>query len=1026
MPQALTPLGRQLRLVLANLPLSSPNARLENFKRGQDWHGIRSYHVATSHGQAAPAAVAATHTVDTYNDPGKHPAPAQRNRTVPSRTIMRKRRRRDYLTEALENSDAPEIVPAAAHRKHDISHLNVKSRNGQKKWHIDDERHAGDWMPVLASTKELRLERITANVVQHEEERRSRRTPQREELFKLATWEAEYLQSKGYTFEDVSLWASIVSERDSHRAVERLAAHNDEGRIVPIFVLLYLLRRPHLNARTLRVLLRQMPVYTHRYNSSERGLHIDETTLMVLFTRSLRHAREKWPRAIPAITGMFLDCIARVFGSSDSFTRTRMANMTHALNRAMHLIALPTSAEPYKEAYDQERALVRVLSFMVAQRPPLQLNREGYRAVIRVQLAQKKTPREQQWAELKALSWPPWKQERTAMDALITPEEHGLSRAGDTLRRMREAGYEPQGWEQVAQVLAGWDVDRTPTVQQRAVFYTRVHRSEQKSSVWAARITTTRTAQEAWAAYLAFEETGLESSEGVLLAIAQKLYQEERRARAGLAMRDQEPQRDDGIEPALPGEKVENEPLPPSTHLYTYTRRPIPSIEEFYRELVAKHVYPRGHLLGFLIANAASLQLGIEYLRSGVRHHPEIISILYPKRSEGLSSIPQSVFAGLIKLLTRFANVPLTKVLGQRWLLEWRSVHSAPTMGHEQSKHELNPQHTLVFALQLLNHRRSTKLMLWSNFLQALSHDATLQSLRFLSDPQSRHAVEGGLAQTFVAARSSIWANRLAWRVQSIMQDLQVDLDAWSFQAICIAEENVVVSCWKALKYDVNETSHEADKNISDDEQSMIVRAANAIIDSNNRANRLRRGFSALVGDDDDFGGRAVHKSVMDLPKLLTVPSAAILHAYIRSLGWRGDHQGLLLLVEWMVEHRSELAEQRARDRNGERLMRRAIIALRVFLERAWLVDQGPHSAEDASLATQEGDAASDPLEPRDARLKNLHKLEQEAPNVLKGEVIRLVEGVEEWHGWPSDYEVAVYMDNDRFQGVNKMYSSAK
>ncbi|KAI7287676.1 hypothetical protein KC345_g361 [Hortaea werneckii] len=1025
MPRALTPLGRQLRLVLANLPFSTPNARLETFVRGQECPAIRPYHVATSHGQAAPAAVAATHTVDTYNGPGTQPAPAQRNRTLPSRTTIKKRRRRDYLTEALENSDAPEIVPAAAHRKHDISHLNVKSRNGQKKWHVDNERHAADRMPALASTKELRLERITANVVQHAEERQSRRTSQQDELFQLATWEAAYLHSKGYAYEDVSLWASIISDRDSHRAVKRLAAHNNEGRIVPVFVLLYSLRRPHLNARTLRVLLRQVAVYTQRYSSAVRGQNIDETTLMVLFSRSLRHAREKWPRAISAITDMFLDCIDRVFGSADTFKRTRMANMTHALNRAMHLIALPTSAEPFKEAYDQERALVRVLRFMVAQRPPLQLNREGYRAVVRVQLAQKKTPREQQWAELKALSWPPWKQERTAMDALITPEEHGLSRAGDTLRRMREAGYEPQGWEQVAQVLAGWDVDRTPTVQQRAVFFTRIRRSEQDSSVWAARITTTRTAQEAWAAYLAFEEAGLESSDGVLLAIAQKLYQEERRARTDLAMGDQQSQRNDGVEPALPGEKIENEPLPPSTHLYTYTRRPIPSIEEFYRELVAKDVYPGGHLLGFLIANATSLQLGIEYLRSGVRHHPGITSIFYPKRSEGLSSIPESVFAGLIKLLTRFANVPLTKVLRQQWLLEWRSVHSAPTMGHEQSKHELNPQHTLVFALQLLKHRRSTKLMLWSSFLQALSHDATLQSIRFLSDPQSKHPVEGGLAQTFVAARSSIWANRLAWRVQSIMQDLQVDLDAWSFQAICIAEENVVVSCWKALKYDVNETLHEETKTFSDDEQSMIVRAANAIIDSNNRANRLRRGFSALVGDDDDFGERAVQTSAIDLPRLLTVPSAAILHAYIRSLGWRGDHQGLLLLVEWMVEHRSELAEQRARDRNGERLLRRAIIALRVFLERAWLLEQDSRSAKDIVPASQEGDA-SDPLEPRDARLKNLRKLEQEAPTSLREEVIRLVEGVEEWHGWSSDNEVAAYVDNDRFQSVNKMYSPVK
>ncbi|KAI7094685.1 hypothetical protein KC352_g39367, partial [Hortaea werneckii] len=71
---ALTPLGRQLRLVLANLPFSSPNARLENFVRGQECPGIRPYHVATSHGQAAAAAVAATRTVDTYNDPGTQPA----------------------------------------------------------------------------------------------------------------------------------------------------------------------------------------------------------------------------------------------------------------------------------------------------------------------------------------------------------------------------------------------------------------------------------------------------------------------------------------------------------------------------------------------------------------------------------------------------------------------------------------------------------------------------------------------------------------------------------------------------------------------------------------------------------------------------------------------------------------------------------------------------------------------------------------------------------------------------------------
>ncbi|MDV2687690.1 hypothetical protein RYX56_25405, partial [Alkalihalophilus lindianensis] len=75
----------------------------------------------------------------------------------------------------------------------------------------------------------------------------------------------------------------------------------------------------------------------------------------------------------------------------------------------------------------QEAAIIRILSAMAEHEPPVQIDREGYRAVIRLQLAMGKTDSEQQWAALKALSWPPWKEDRTRMDSEIGPE-HGISR----------------------------------------------------------------------------------------------------------------------------------------------------------------------------------------------------------------------------------------------------------------------------------------------------------------------------------------------------------------------------------------------------------------------------------------------------------------------------------------------------------------------------------------------------------------------------------------------------------------------
>jgi hypothetical protein len=135
----------------------------------------------------------------------------------------------------------------------------------------------------------------------------------------------------------------------------------------------------------------------------------------------------------------------------------------------------------------------------------------------------------------------------------------------------------------------------------------------------------------------------------------------------------------------------------------------------------------------------------------------------------------------------------------------------------------------------------------------------------------------------------------------------------------------------------------------------------------------------------------------------VTVPNPAALHAYIRALGALGAHDHLLLLTRWMATYRAELQERQNLDRSGARMMRRAIIAIRVFLERSFLSSMklsSSSSSPSSSAAISRGE---------DLLRKMREPASEDVLSAVKG-ILNDEENSRAWRGgWPTREEVWVY-----------------
>ncbi|MCJ1387036.1 hypothetical protein MMC17_010165 [Xylographa soralifera] len=849
------------------------------------------------------------------------------------------------------------------------------------------------------------------------------------------------LQLKGYGPSDVQAWAWILTARTSLQAALRLVAvssHSDEfpnqkARHIPTFVFLFVLRRTQMTTQALRLLVvhawqrlgksdsprgvlairefieDRLPQSQRYQRDLKRPIEyaniypkMSEPTIVVIVIRLLRHARKLWPAAFTSISTMITTQINTAHGGQSLYepvilneiTSTRLSFL---YNKVLHLLSLPSSQHPYRAIPYHQRAQFNIISRMNEFEPALTINKEGYRAVVRVQLAHRKTIQEREWARMKSKSWPPWKEEKLGIDADVGIES-GISRANESLSRLSEAGYGPQSWEGAAKVLSGWDTDQSPTIQTRTILSksTRQHRAQSRnrslkdaeleSDIWAARIRATRTLHEGWACFLAYQDQKAPQSQAVYYAMLEKLifdvkrHQKEVKGKAAPLSRALV-----GCMAAeRSGEGKEMNDLPTDPRDGIYIRTLPPSVEDFFDMMVSSRIQPSGRCLAFLLSHARSLSEGFKYLRSSNLSPTVINTLLECKESavrrnqEILKQIPDFVFASYIRLLSRFGSADFGYV-------------SDITKGHVTSvRKPAPPISPLMQAFRLVYACKPSYRPPWYSLLSAL----TRSKVKLRDNAPIENIYGEGMAT---------WS--IMVRLVGQMRAAGIELDFEGFHKLCIGFEKAFLVAERILAelrrpirlhMDNSAVSHVFSKGAFEAWERSRLEAEEIFTCGPHTLKVMFKRLAVFHLGDEDLGKDTeeylLPKPKLDnlidpnllLPRLLEVPSPAELHALIRALGLSRDYNGLHTLILWMAHYAPELKAVADELRNGSELMRRCLIATRAFMDGSWF-----------NLITFD--------EEQDEVVR-----EQAADGDIEN-VCMVIEEVEGWGGWPTDEEVENY-----------------
>ena len=825
-----------------------------------------------------------------------------------------------------------------------------------------------------------------------------------------------FIYNEGYEPEDLISWAWIVTANSTDLAVRRLTLlsadlrfDSSESRMIPTFLVLFVLRRSNWSARALRMMIihghDRLEGYTvargqpldAAHEFSKRGAHslqprgisqrfMSKKNTVIMVIRLLRQARKVWPEACVSIITMLTKHEGKFWDTP--LRRSRMAELSYLYNTILSLLAAPASMYPFLSISAQQQAQFVIIRRMHEFEPPLVIDHEGYRAVIRVQLAHKKTFQERDWASLKAKSWPPWKQDKLGLDA-EKGLQYGQSRASQAIKNMEEAGYALQEWESAAEILAGWDTDKTPTIQTRASHSRPImsrgekvdgdtSRHPQRLLEWTARIQATRTVDEAWAIFLAFKDSttrdGVSSnSPKVYHAMAEKIHFNSRRYTKQAQPQKAELQLEE-ITP-LPGDGKEVFE-PPGPREAIYVRSTAPDIDQFFDMMLKDNVLPSLRGLSSLLFYSKSFKIGIHYLvrsqfptallRNLLTGDPTLIA-----SPLGHGRMPNYLFSAFIRHLSRF---------GHRTHHAWMTQIDIPdTYPAGVIRLRINP---LVQACKLMSAYKPYYRPPWNALLQGLARKGVSLAT---SAPTVNHEIQDILA----------WKAIL--RVVDDMRMTGLGLDLSGFRHVCIGYEKAITAN--------AELTHAADltqlhKILDCDVESLIHDGLAYIKDL----------FKSIVSGGPLYQVSArldvgIPEADYLLPRLLETPSPAHIHPFIRILGFREDHGGLVELVEWMAEFAPELQSRAAEVMNGERMMRRCLTAAVVFLEQSWLPPE--ERIQYGGKCNNDSDEDSGKDASRTAYCESSNHTKN---GTLEQRFRRVIAENSDWGGWPSDDEIDVYM----------------
>lgn len=824
-----------------------------------------------------------------------------------------------------------------------------------------------------------------------------------------------WLREKGYEITDLATWQWILTAQSADRGVMRLMladqrSLNSGGRKpIPTFILLLLLRRRDFNARGLRLILEttwkrllNQPLYKPGKASNGQLVYpeIFEGTIMIIVVRLVRQARRVWPAALMSIAEIMTKYItgqrnwrkSMPDGEHEEYKESTLALLSFVYNRMLSLLSIPSNMAPFKSQIYHQRAQHIVLLRMKRFQPALAVTREGYRAVTSVQLQHPKTQSEREWAKMKSLSWPPWKESRLGINEDIDTE-YGTSRAGQSLMQSREAGYSEQAWEKAAGVLAGRDTDGSPTIQTRA-FLTRkglFNHSESPDTLtkeaakpdhtlWAMRIRATRTVDEAWDCFLSYKSQK-ESWDGLLTSMSRDKLWDAKPVYYAMcekivfgARRVNRPQNrhkdlNHSEAVALPGDGKETFSAP-SPQQAIYVRTPAPSINEFFDIMTENKVKPTGRLLGLLLANAKTFAIGLRYLRASSLKFSTTQAllgrgVLSPSFQKAeLERMGEYLFTDFIKFLSNFAS-PFSGGAAKHSL---EGVFSENTLMRLNRK-TIDP---LPHAFHLVMIRKPFYRPPWNWLLYALvRREKSTIKVR----DQGRNLI-------------SVLAWKDLCRIVAQMHEIGLDIDFRGFQNLCIGLESSIRASHRLLVYESERPEYSSTHsfNLEQDSKTLV----NFVI--NTGPSFLKTRFNMLVRKQTGFEvptdqASELSNTIEVLQAPTEMPKPAHIHAFIRVLGFCRDFDGLLDLLGWMSDSAPcQFLAVADEPMPGHSLARRCIVAVRVFLERSWeKIDIEEHS--DQGIAPPE-------------------KLDK---------AMSIVARHEDWGRWPTDEEVKEYCELGSF-----------
>ncbi|KAG9192385.1 hypothetical protein G6011_11119 [Alternaria panax] len=699
-------------------------------------------------------------------------------------------------------------------------------------------------------------------------------TPAAESDFYYAPLELELLQNQGYTVESLERWASCLVEP---RSIVAARAFEQGVEMPPLFLLLLFLRRKQIRIPALGIIMRHLDRVAHSES-------ISWSALKIITIRLVRHVRTLWPESMPWIVSFFVTEASRLHDETpgaDFLSPRRLPDLTQFCNNLLLLLSLPATSRPVVAAVHQEKAQFQVLQYMASRSPAIVVTRLGFRSVARNQLAHAKTPQEREWAELKASAWPPWKENRTAMDE-EKGYEFGASRASQLLHRMYEAGYRGRLWEDIAQVYAGWDTDSSPTIQTRTtlpLFSSHYNDAKQlRPLLWAGRIRATRTRREAWACFLSHELSGEPADPAIYLAMFEKLYYPLVERSIPLEFpSDIGDTLEEDTNHLLPGDMKEVLPDPLSTLHYVYLSEPVPGYRELLRRMQAAQVKPKNRLLAFLLETCPDFDMGLDLLAMARKNFTgRIGQILDGIHNQGITNqpIPGYLLKAILVFLCRYGRVEhaLSKKLDflppEQHALELRS----------------NRQYFVEYAYMLLRHEQPVYRPAWAVIIEKLARQR-----------------DGKQIET-------VARYRLICDILEQMEQIDLDVDDEIFRLVCTATLYAV------------QAVHQGFASIEDARHVLSTSSP-----------RLRALFNSLIGANADMQSPTGHQTDNVVPS--HVPGSAELHAYVRALGVLQDYEGLYSFTTWLTKHHAEVTARAEAQRSGRNVLFRTLVALRLAVD---------------------------------------------------------------------------------------------